>query len=209
MNKQNYVGIALEEFYRIFEELNKKFYKNQLSYSMITIQASKNSNILGWFTLDKMWISQKEKENEKYEINISAGTLNRSVEDIVETLLHEMVHYYNKLAEIVDYHGSIHTKKFKIAAEAVGLVCHKDSKVGWGLTERSENLTKFIQEEIKPIGDCFEYFRTFKLKKEVAERKKILFKFKCENCEVEAKAKKDTKLVCGECKSEMIMEDED
>ncbi len=210
MNKQNYIGIALEELYRIFDLLNKKYFSNQLPAPIITIQTTKKSNVMGWFTLDKIWKSIEEKDfkDEKHEINISAEFLRRDVSDIVETLQHEICHYYNKLADIVDYHGNYHTKKFKETAEKFGLVCHKDSKIGYGLTERSEQFNEFIKNEIKPNKDSFVYFRSFVLKKKVAERKKNLFKYKCEQCNTEAKAKKDTNLICGNCNSEMVIQEE-
>lgn len=209
MNTQNYVGIALEELYRIFEMLNKKYFEGQLSYPMITIQAGKKSSLAGWFTLDKMWAAKdKEKSEDKYEINICAERLNASVEDIVETLQHEIVHYVNKLADIVDFHGKMHTKKFKVQAEKIGLVCHKDSKLGYALTERSPELTSFIQNIIKPNAENFAYFRIFTLKKKAAERQKKSFKYTCEECKVEAKAKRDTRLICGQCNNEMVIEED-
>jgi predicted SprT family Zn-dependent metalloprotease len=208
MNENNYIGIALEELYRFFNELNKKYFKNELPIPMITIQAAKRSNLLGWFTLDKVWCSNNEELDKKYEINISAEHLNKSIEDIVETLQHEIVHYANKLADIKDYHGQYHTKKFKNLAEQVGLICTKSSKYGYGFTKASAELKTFI-DSIIPNTDCFIYFRTFNsIKKETSERKKILFKYTCESCETMAKAKKDTLLICGNCRNEMIIEEE-
>lgn len=209
MKKENYIGIALDELYRIFELLNKKYYDNELPHPMITIQAAKKPQLVGWFTLDKMWNSDAETENAKYEINIAAEGLKRDILDIVETLQHEMVHYCNKLSEIVDYHGKMHTKKFKNLAEKVGLICHKDSRLGYGLTERTPEFTEYIQKTIQPDENCFTYFRTFILKKQVAEKQKKLFKYKCPDCDTEAKAKKDVILICGNCNITLDMEEED
>ena len=73
---------------------------------MITIQAAKKSGLMGWFVPEKVWGVSKgddaKKTEDNYEINISAEYLNRSVDEIIETLNHEMVHYFNKLSEIAD-----------------------------------------------------------------------------------------------------------
>ena len=60
MNKNNYIGIALEELYRIFDILNKEYFSEKLSFPMITIQKTKRSGNLGWFTLDKVWVDKNQ-----------------------------------------------------------------------------------------------------------------------------------------------------
>lgn len=55
MNQNNYIGIALEELYRIFNILNENYFSEKLSYPMLTIQKTKRSGNLGWFTVDRVW----------------------------------------------------------------------------------------------------------------------------------------------------------
>ena len=111
MNNNNIIGIAVEELYRIFEILNAEFFNNSLDYPIITIQKARKGHF-GWFTLDKVW-TNKEDTDAKYEINIGAEHLQDSTESIVDTLLHEMVHYQNKVNAIRDCNGQVHNKKFK------------------------------------------------------------------------------------------------
>ena len=57
MRKENYIGIAIEELYRIFDCINNKYYNNELQAPMITIQSTKASGRIpanGWFTLNKV-----------------------------------------------------------------------------------------------------------------------------------------------------------
>lgn len=161
----NVIGIALDELYRIFNILNKDKFDENLPEPVITIQKTKGTT-LGHFTVDKVWKDKKVLETNEstteepeayYEINIDPRWFgNRSAEEIVETLLHEMVHYCNKVNEIKDCSGNVHNKKFKTLAEAVGLVVEKGKSVGWGYTSLSDELKEYIQTNIKPDENAFE-----------------------------------------------------
>ena len=115
----NVIGIALDELYRIFNILNKDKFDENLPEPVITIQKTKGIT-LGHFTVDKVWKDKKVLETNEssteepeayYEINIDPRWFgNRSAEEIVETLLHEMVHYCNKVNEIKDCSGNVHIK---------------------------------------------------------------------------------------------------
>jgi hypothetical protein len=205
MKPENFVGIALEELYKMFDVINATYYNNELPYPMITIQASKKSNICGWFTLHKLWMSE-ETNDEKHEINISASRLRDDVVSIAETLHHEIVHYYNKLSDIVDNHGMVHTKKFKIQAEAVDLIVKK-TKYGWNETSASDKFKKFVEEVIKPDKNKFSYFRGF-APPVVTDKKKTQFKYTCPECNAVARAKKDLHFKCVSCNMDMEMESE-
>ena len=76
---------------KIFDLLNVTFFENTLSRPTITIQSTPRA--YGHFSLrEDTWIS---KLGGTHEINVGAGTLARPIEEVVATLLHEMVHYYN------------------------------------------------------------------------------------------------------------------
>jgi uncharacterized protein with PIN domain/DNA-directed RNA polymerase subunit RPC12/RpoP len=198
MNKNNYIGLALEELYRIFDILNKNYYSDKLTCPMITIQKAKRGGNLGWFTLDKVWV-EKELEEKKYEINICAEYLNKDIYEIVDTLHHEMVHYANKIADIKDCNGQIHNKKFKTLAESVGLIVEKSKKFGWGHTQCSDTFKEFINNTIKPNMEYFNYFRNVPPKEKSEPKEKTQFTYVCPQCDEKIKAKKDKNIVCGEC----------
>lgn len=212
----NVIGIALDELYRIFNILNKDKFDENLPEPVITIQKTKGIT-LGHFTVDKVWKDKKVLETNEstteepeayYEINIDPRWFgNRSAEEIVETLLHEMVHYCNKVNEIKDCSGNVHNKKFKTLAEAVGLVVEKEKSVGWGYTSLSDELKEYIQTNIKPDENAFEYFRAGITVKPKIKRKKTLFKYTCPECKQIAKGKKDIAIKCGNCDVVMEMEE--
>jgi DNA-directed RNA polymerase subunit RPC12/RpoP len=205
MNQNNFIGIALDELYRIFEILNKEYYSEKLTYPMITIQKTKRSGNLGWFTLDRVW-EKKDTEDKRFEINICAEYLGRDMYDVVDTLQHEMVHYANKISDVKDCNGQVHNKKFKTLAESVGLIVEKSKKYGYGHTTCSDQFKKFIDESIQPNIECFAYFRNVP-PKENTPKEKTQFTYICPNCEEKIKAKADKHIICGDCQVEFIMKE--
>lgn len=68
-------------------------------------------------------------------IMICPDNIRGGVFEVGQTMIHEMVHYANSLdgGSDCDCNG-IHSERFKILAEAVGLKCRFDPDVGWGRT---------------------------------------------------------------------------
>lgn len=97
-----------------FDMLNGIYFDSQLPNVVITIQSSPKTN--GHITTQKIW---NEAENYYYEINISAEHLNRPCENVLATLLHEMVHLYCMEWGIADTskNGRYHNKRFKAECE--------------------------------------------------------------------------------------------
>lgn len=129
---------------KIFDLLNKEFFENTLSRPTITIQSTPKA--YGHFSLrEDTWVS---KLGGTHEINIGAGTLSRPIEDIVATLLHEMVHYYNYINGIQDCSrgNTYHNKRFKAAAEARGLIVDYSERYGWSHTSPADELLDFVLE---------------------------------------------------------------
>ena len=125
----------------VFDLLNKEFFESALSKPTITIQSTPKA--LGHFTTDDIWDSSSGKT---HEVNIGAGTLGRPIADVVTTLLHEMVHYFNHIHSVQDCSrsGTYHNKAFKKAAEEHGLVVKKAGNRGWAYTSPSERVLDFV-----------------------------------------------------------------
>ena len=112
---------------KVFDILNEEFFESELSRPTITIQSTPKA--YGHFSLrEDTWVS---KLGGTHEINIGAGTLSRPIEEVVATLLHEMVHYYNHVNGIQDCSrgNTYHNRRFKEAAEARGLAHHNCRKL--------------------------------------------------------------------------------
>ena len=127
---------------KIFDLLNATFFENALSRPTITIQSTPKA--YGHFSLrEDTWVS---KLGGTHEINIGAGTLSRPIEEVVATLLHEMVHYYNFVNGVQDCSrgGTYHNRKFKTEAEARGLMVEHSERNGWNRTSPNEALLDFV-----------------------------------------------------------------
>lgn len=200
----NYISEITNEMVRWFGILNQKYYNGELVLPIITIQKARQNN-LGYLTLDKIW-KNKNGENSYYEMNISAHSLHGDIVEIVGIVLHEMVHEYNLLNGIKDHSGAIHNKRFKKEAERVGLVVERSDKCGFGYTFCGEELKSFILNEVNPDGTLFQFAR-IPDQIETKPRVKRIFKYKCPECDLEIKAKSDTRVLCCNCEVELEIEE--
>ena len=98
----------------------------------------------GHVTVAKAW--QRADGGARHELNIGAGTLDRPIENVTATVLHEMVHLFNLQAGIQDTSrgGTYHNKRFREAAEARDLHISYDKRIGWSVTEPTDALIEFI-----------------------------------------------------------------
>ena len=128
----------------IFDSLNDRYFEGALSRPVITIQSTPRA--YGHFTLYDAWSVDGDKGMR--EINIGAGTLSRPIENVVATLLHEMVHYWNDQHGIKDCSrgGTYHNKRFKKLAEACDLHIDHHPTYGWSITTPTDALVEFCLE---------------------------------------------------------------
>lgn len=126
-----------------FDILNKVYFNSELPPIVISIMSSPRSN--GHFTCGKVWRSEEAR---MHEINISAEHLDRPIENIMATMMHEMVHYYCSLNNINDVSqgGRYHNMKFKEEAEKRGLIITQGHYIGWSITEPSIEFMNVISD---------------------------------------------------------------
>ena len=193
---------------KIFDLLNAEYFENELSRPTITIQSTPKA--YGHFSLkDDTWVSSI---GNSHEINIGAGTLARPIEEVIATLLHEMVHYCNYQNGIQDCSrgNTYHNKRFKATAEACDLRIEYDPRIGWSITFPTEALIDFIVtqgwEDIR-MGRMDGYIsgrpgrgtssgtgEPPKPKKPSSTRKYI-----CPNCKMSVRATREVNILCGDC----------
>lgn len=200
----------LEKMYR---QLNKDYFNGELEEPIITIMSTPRA--YGHVTCGRVW---KAKDKEQYELNIGAGTLDRPIENVVSTLLHEMVHIFHLQNNIKDCSrgNTYHNKKFKEKAESVGLVIDHDPRIGFSVTSPSDNLILYICEQ--GWNDIMlnrnEYTRISvgvgtatgsggvpaqsPVKKPSSTRKYI-----CPKCGMSVRATKEVNILCGDCMERM------
>lgn len=197
---------------KIFDLLNVTFFENVLSRPTITIQSTPRA--YGHFSLrEDTWVS---KIGGTHEINIGAGTLARPIEDVVATLLHEMVHYYNYVCGVQDCSrgNTYHNRKFKEEAEARGLVVERSERYGWSHTSPSEALIDFVLDNgltdillnrneesgFQITGTGTHNGSSFTTTKKSSTRKYI-----CPCCGMSIRATREVNIACLDCDEQMVI----
>lgn len=206
---------SIQYLNKIFKALNQEYFDGKLPTPIITIQSTPKA--YGHFTpWDAYRITDANGNvSGAVEINIGAGTLDRPIENVTATLLHEMVHYYCYLSNIKDTSrgGAYHNKRFKAEAEARGLIIDYDSRIGYSITSPSEELIDFIIacgfEDIQ-IGrnDYASYFigggakagsGNDGYKPTTTTRRSNSIKWVCPCCGAIVRSTKILNIVCGDC----------
>lgn len=183
-----------KELTRIYDRFNHHFWNDELPDVMITFKPTKGA--LGHMSSIPTWIS--DTNNDKYELNVSAYTINKKPQEICEIILHEQCHLYNAIHKIKDCSnaGRYHNTKFRITAERHGLLCGR-TNWGWSSTHLTKEALKYIKRlNIKQ----FEYHYN----KHLSERS-TLMRYSCPICnKTTAWLSKDQLILCGSCNEPMV-----
>lgn len=148
-----------------------------------------------------------------YELNLSAEYLSRPIENVLATLVHEMVHIYCMETGIKDTsnNGRYHNKRFKTEAEMRDLKIAYAPTIGWSVTEPTEG---FIRN-LKAWGLYYacENYRLGALQTDDSEgtdkprKKSSTRKYYCPVCGNSVRATKDVNILCMDCNVQMIKAD--
>lgn len=128
MKETTKMSRAVGQLEKMYNTLNLDKFDGALPTPIITVQSKPGT--WGHCSTAKVW---KRKDDESYEMNIAAEMLDAPIEEILDTLIHEMVHLYCRENDIqeVSRGGKYHNGKFKELAEAKGLICVKAGQYGW------------------------------------------------------------------------------
>jgi len=142
MSNNNITGAVTDQLVQAFEFFNHEL-KTDLDTPVFTLIPNRGrQSYYGWYWQGR-W---KDGKKTLPEINITADTLKRDVEDVCETLIHEMAHYKNNVEGIEDCNANqYHNKHFKKRAEEFGLEVKRMRNKGYALTslgEKGRNLVK-------------------------------------------------------------------
>lgn len=115
---------AVQYLNKIFKHINTEFFNDSLEMPTITVQST--AEAYGHVTVGKVW--KNELGNLSHELNVSADYLDRPVENVVATLIHEGCHLYAMTNGIKDTsnRGIYHNRRFKELAEERGLKISKN-----------------------------------------------------------------------------------
>jgi rubrerythrin len=196
---------TLSELDRLFKLLNRHFYSNKLEAPIIVVQSKgKHKNALGWCTTQKIWREKSEDENgekrEFYEITITAEFLHLPIDEIIDTLMHEMVHLYNLQRGKRDCSrgNTYHNTTFRDTAIEHGLIVTYNKKHGWNGTELSED-TKKLLTSISIDEDAFRLVRADTDQLRTGGGRQSSRKYICPECGLTVRATKEVNVKCADC----------
>ena len=119
------------------------------------------SNVLGHFAALR-WQPRDQEGVLIHEVVVVAEHLNRSPEDVLETLLHEAAHAMNFARSIKDCSASqYHNRKFKDAAEALGLVVSQLAHYGFAHTKLGEGTAQRYKAPTERLTEVLVHRRAF------------------------------------------------
>ena len=121
-----------------------------------------NANVLGHFAALR-WSARKAQDSAVvHEVIVVAEHLNRTPEDILETLLHEAAHAMNFERKIKDCSASqYHNQRFKAAAEELGLVVDQVPHYGFARTCLAPETAPCYQSETETLATVLIHRRAF------------------------------------------------
>lgn len=188
----------------MFSRINEHFFDNELEKVVITFEAGYKKGAYGWIRNIKDW---KQGQAERYNINISADYLDRSKEQIISTLIHEMCHLYALQKEIKDTSrsGIYHNKKFKEIAESHGLNVLEADKIGWSITSLKPETVEWLKYNCN-FGEIKIYKKKPLVADKAATPKQSSRKYVCPCCGLIVRATKECSIKCMDCDEKMKIE---
>ena len=127
-NSNNITGEVTDRLVEAFNFFNEELGSGLDAPVFTLIPNRGRQSYYGWYWQGR-W---KDGKKSLPEINITADTLKRSVEEICNTLIHEMAHYKNNVEGINDCNANqYHNKHFKRRAEEFGLTVEKLKNKGY------------------------------------------------------------------------------
>ena len=215
---------AIRIFENLFSKLNDEFFAGSLIPPVIVISPEGKASANGWCTSWKAWKSASgvhrtrglanqedapsqedlsEEDEGYYEISLSAEYLSNQMDEIIGTLLHEMVHLFNLQNGIKDTSrsGYYHNKSFKESAEAHGLIAEKVDGSGYSKTSLSDDAVEFVKKQDKVR---FDLFRTGDTREVEKISKATVHRYVCPSCGNIVRATKVVRVGCLDCNKEMV-----
>jgi hypothetical protein len=189
-----------------FDFFNRRLFQGQLPPAIITLQRKAGSH--GYYSAGRF--EGRDHDRETDEIALNPGTFaGRSDRDILSTLLHEMVHHWQAHFGKPG-RGRYHNEEWADKMESLGLVAtHTGQPEGRRVGQR---MTHYIVIEGPFDLACKELFaggirlewqsREWHTHRPRARSSKT--KYTCPRCGLNAWAKPDANLNCGDCHRSML-----
>lgn len=198
---------------KMYNAMNQDKFKGKLPTPIITVQSKPGT--YGHCSVRRIW---RRKDDYTYELNIAAEHLASPIEEIINTLLHEMVHIKCLTEGIKDVSrgGQYHNDRFREEAEKTGMKCeYTGKKCGWNTITSDMELeyaikkgwSEFLIERAninKPTaGGGPASGPDGAPTASAAQPKSHIRKYQCPKCKNSVRASKIVNIICGDCLEKM------
>jgi predicted SprT family Zn-dependent metalloprotease len=200
---------TLDDAYRFF---NKRLFGGKLPPCLITMQ--RKASAYGYFAGGRFGTADGKEVTDEIALNPSHFR-SRSIEQSLSTLVHEMAHlqqhHFGKPGRT-----SYHNKEWAQMMRAAGLIPSDTGapggrEVGQKVSHYIEEGGRFAQACAELVGGGFDpFYVELWSDADAAKRKKKAAsktRYTCESCGLNAWAKPDASLICGDCDVPMPAED--
>lgn len=189
-------------FQQAYDFFNAELFGGSLPHVLVTLQ--RHAKAYGYFSPER-FVGRAEKEA-AHELAMNPDHFGRTDELILSTLVHEMVHVWQKAHGKMPRRG-YHDKQWATKMKEVGL--HPSDSGAPGGKETGQNISHYITED-GPFAVAFAKlqatgftlrWRSLTATDDPTRKKKNASKTKytCPACGTNAWAKPLTALICGEC----------
>ena len=195
-----------------YDFFNERLFDGKLPRCLITMQRKNKS--YGYFAGGRFGTLDGEEITDEIALNPSHFK-ERTTEENLSTLVHEMAHLWQH------HHGKpsrvgYHNKEWATMMRVVGLIPSDTGAEGG--RETGQHVSHYIEAggvfdracaELVKLGFEVPYVELWKEGEEKTRKKKAASKTKytCQSCGVNAWAKPDVSLLCGECELELLAEE--
>ena len=208
MNWQTPTAETYEALDRAFNHFNKTLFEDRLPPVLFTLRASRKA--YGYFWAEQF--AHREDGDVTHEIALNPATMDRTLEAVLSTLVHEMTHLEQQEFGKPGKKGH-HNRAWVQLMLAVGLIPSNTGEPGGKQTGRQ--MTHYVEPDgafetscadLKATGFDLPYFT--KAREAVAKKKDLSkVRFECPCCSFKAWAKQGANLICGDCNEQLIGED--
>lgn len=213
---------------KLYDYCNEKLFGGELVKPVITVQQDPKNKTNGWWSVKKVWKWQdkapancadctdrdcdtysnciKIVEREEHELNMTAQQLNRSINQIAATMIHEMCHQYASVHGMQDTSraGNYHNKLFKKIAETHGLTVECMPTIGWSHTELTDETAALIAKF--DIVTPYSVIYRLPVMKGQCVKTSSTRKYICPICGNSVRATKVVRIMCVDC-NELMQEE--
>lgn len=191
-------------FQQAYDFFNAELFGGTLPAVLVTLQ--RHARAYGYFSPER-FIGRTQKEA-AHELAMNPDHFGRTDELILSTLVHEMAHVWQKAHGRMPRRG-YHDKQWAAKMKEVGL--HPSDTAQPGGKETGQNMGHYIVEggrfavafaKLQATGFKLRWQSRIEVDPKRKAKKASKTKYTCPICGINAWAKPETQLICGECYEE-------